>query len=249
MYQGANGGTSQISLGRSEILTSLQNDSTFRMFREDIDSVYSEVVVHWKEQGELVGETKEQSWSHHDATVESQIGRRTLDLDCWAYNSLDCPRALAYYMLERHKHLCRMLTTDVTVYGMAIEPGDIVQVTHPALPISPEPGQVLETVHRPGVHPETLDAVRLTLRQFNWPGCSSTSCQGHCETSNCEVSCQTNWQPTACWTCQTGCQTRCEHIACVTAVQLICANTDCQTSCKTGCQMFCMPTTMNVGCG
>jgi len=161
IYQAANGGTPVVSLDRPHILTDMEHNSTFGMHREDIDSVYSEVTVHWSEQGELVGERKEQSRALKDATVEAQIGRRVLDIDCWAYADDTGPKALAYYMLER----------------------------------------------------------------------------------------QTNFQPTACWTCQTTCQTRCEHIACVTATQLICVDTDCQTSCKTGCQLFCMPTTMSVGCG
>jgi hypothetical protein len=249
IYQGANGGTPVVSLTRAHIMTNLEGDSTFAMTRDDIDNVYSQITVNWREQGKLIGEMKEQSHTERDATVEGTVGRRDMQVNCWAYNEDAGPKALAKYMLERHKHLYRMITTDVSIYGIAIEPGDIVEVTHPVLPSTPEPGQVVSATHKPGRNPETGDAVGIVLRQFHWPGCGSTSCQGYCETTDCENVCQTGWQPAACWKCQTSCQTRCQLIACVTAGQSFCANTPCQTSCTTGCEAFCMPSTMNVGCG
>lgn len=249
IYQGANGGNADESIGRSEILTDLDYNSSFAMSRDDLESVYSQVTVNWREQSNLVGIEKEQSYTERDATVESIVGRRNLNVDCWAYQDSGGPRALAKYLLERHKHQFRIIDTDVSAYGIAIEPGDLINVTHPVLPTSPELGQVVNAIHRVGVSPQVSDLIHLTLRQYHWPGCSSTGCMGNCETTGCETACQTGWQPTACWLCQTACQTRCEFVACVTAAQTVCGDTSCQSSCTTGCMVFCMPTTMTTGCG
>ena len=252
IYQYANGGTPVLALGRSNILSDLQDNSTFMMYREDIDEVYSQVTVNWMEPNAELEKPRDMSYTERDATVESTVGRRDISIDCWAHNIDAGPKALALYMLERHKHLSRLIETDVSIYGMALQPGDIVSVTHPVLPTSPEPGQIINIGHRVGRHPETIDSVRVQLRQFHWPGCGATSCQGFCESTGCETgSCQTKWQPAACWNCETDCQTLCQLLGCVTAAQLVCSNTTCQTAATTGCWMFCMPTTMVFvfGCG
>ena len=249
IYQGANGGVTDEAVERAQILTDAEHVSTFAMERPDIDSVYSEVVVRWREPRHFAGDAIEQQYQLRDAVVEARVGRRTLEVDCWAYDSIACPRALAQYMLERHKHLYRMISTNVTLYGMALEPGDLIDITHPALPISPEPGQIVDMAHRPGQHPTSPDLVHLVVRQFNWPGCSGLSCQGHCETTSCETSCQTDWQPEGCWTCMTTCQSQCELVACVTAEESICTSNACQTSCQIGCMVSCQPSSMVIGCG
>ena len=250
IYQYASGGDAVVSLDRSNILADMEGNSTFGMFRDDLDNTYSQVTVGWRTKGDKIGTTRDQSHTERDSTVESTIGRRNLAVNCWAYNSEDCPKALALYMLDRHKNLWRLIETDVTVYGMAIEPGDIVDFTHPALPNSPELGQIITTTNIVGRNPETADAIHVVSRQFHWPGCASTACQGFCQTSGCESgACQTNWQPATCWKCETAGQTACDLLGCQTAAQLLCAETTCQTAATNGCFMFCMPTVQVFGCG
>ena len=259
MYLGGSGGDAVETIDRTSTLL-----DTVEFTRRDLDDLYTRVTAHWVERvfpqitpavreqaskipvGKHTGVEQEQTYVIEDAAAVAAYGRRTRSVNCWPYSDIAGPRALANFLLEKYKRLNRIVNLDATVYGMAVQPGDVIAINLPSLPFPPEKGLVEEAAYQPGHYPEAPDRVGLKVRQFHWPGCS-LACEGMCETTSCEVACEGHWEPTTCWVCETTFQTACQ-LVCVTAAQNLCAADGCQVALTAGCFTFCMPVSMNF-CG
>lgn len=239
LFQHCDGGAADLTVGRSRVLL----DSPVAT-REELERAASEVTVSWEENGRLKRHTE------RDSGVEAAIGRRGIDMDCWCYDGIEWPRALARFILQRTRKLHDIAVLDATAFGVAVEPGDVLgidsdmSVDWPAAPVK---GLVLEAAHRQGQGPATPDAVGVRARLFRWAGCS-LSCEGSCETTGCEASCESYFEPDSeCWTCETSCEAACE-LACTNAAEGLCGDAACEVAVTMGCAVICQVDLM-VGCG
>jgi len=239
LFQACDGGAADLTVDRSRVIL----DSPIAT-REELERAASEITVSWEENGRLKKHTE------RDAAAEAAIGRRGVEIDCWCYDGIEWPRALARFILQRTRKLHDVALLDATAFAVAIEPGDCLGIDSDMSadwPAAPVKGVVLEAAHRQGSSPATPDAVGVRARLFRWAGCS-LSCEGACETTGCETSCESYFEPDSdCWTCETSCEAACE-LGCTTAAEGLCGDAACEVSVTMGCALICQVSEM-VGCG
>ncbi|MHC4251046.1 MAG: phage head spike fiber domain-containing protein [Planctomycetota bacterium] len=233
------GGDADLAVGRSRVI----EDSPVAT-REELELAASEVTVTWVENGRLKRHTE------RDKGVESAIGHRGVEIDCWCYDSRECPTALARFVLQRTRKLHDLALVDLTPFGVQLEPDDILELDTDLSvpwPSAALKAQVLEVAHVQGKAPSAPDRVRVRARAFRWAGCT-LSCEANCETTGCETSCESYFQPdNACWTCETSCEAHCQ-IWCTTAAEHLCGDMGCEAAVTTGCALICQVAAM-AGCG
>ena len=117
LYLGVDGGDVDLEIASRNIL---QNSAT--VGRDERDLGASRVTVSWDEDGE------QRSLTEIDVDAEAEIGEREYRVDCWAYDTIEEPRSLARFFLQTMKKLHDRAAMAVTLHGVGLEPGDIVQL-------------------------------------------------------------------------------------------------------------------------
>jgi len=210
---------------------------TIAFAQPDQSELVTEIIARFSAGGEP------RSYSVRDSTAELTWGRRTQEIDLWAYDDFKWVQFVAAFYLNRWKHLIDEASLEMFLGGLELEVGDTVELDLSGMFGSGQKARVIEVSHHPGSGvPSQMDRVGLKMRLWRWPGCGSNGCQGLEETgcaSRCQLTCTTSGQPGGtCWTCQTSCQYP-TMIGCMSGCQLYSTANVCRSACMYSCTGSC----------
>jgi len=226
---------------------------TIELSQGDQADLVTEVIARFSADGEP------RSYAVRDPAAETLWGRRSCEIDLWAYDELKWVQWVAAFYLDRWKHVIDEASVGLFLTGLELEPSDTVALDLPELFQSGQRARVIAVQHEPGAgEPPRMDRIGLRLRLWRWPGCGSNGCQGLEETgcaARCQITCTTTGQAGGtCWSCQTSCQYP-AMIACLSGCQLYSTAGGCRSrcmvsctgSCTSACQMSCQGSSRRSG--
>jgi len=220
-------GMSQLTINNLNI-----RRDTLTIQQTPLTEVVSELTARYKEGGQ------DRSLTLIDADAETTYGRRTKEIELWAYSQRRFVNKIAAFWLSRWKYVHSEIRFRTFLAALKLERLDYVTLDFAEIPAGTK-AYVVEIDHTPGAARDArMDEVEIEVRTHSSFGCD-TSCEASCETTGCETTCEAN-------NCQTGCETGCEiqcESTCEDACEIGCQSA-CQLDCMVGCQLFCQTTCM-----
>jgi len=241
LWIGVDGGDVDYTFGTDRVLLASGVTS-----RDELERSASRVTVRWTEDGD------EKEYTEINSDADDKLGERVRMVDAWAYDRSSEPIILARFYSHLHRSLHNRGACALTLDGVALEPGDVVELDSTLdglLAFAPTKGRLVSVTHEAGASPDVLPREEIEFKTFRWDGCNN-ACEGSCETTACEDSCESYWQPAGCqYKCETTCEASCQ-LSCETGGQLFCSDHACETGLVVGCYQLCQVEVMFGGpCG
>jgi len=245
-----------------ELSADARAEGSLELGWDDADALVTSVTGLFHEEG------VEREISVRDEPAIAARGLKERRVHFWAYGEARFVEDAARFWLERWKAIRRRVRLATFLQGMAIEPGDVVELGAGIVGDRSYRAEVQSVRHLPGSGRDgRIDRIELELRLPVWAGCESScelACESSCE-SACEGSCESGCEGSCEGPCESACQGLCE-LACTAAAESLCqtdcmaaacevacevivtgltgwgcgaCETDCQVSCETSCESVC----------
>ncbi len=216
-------GTAQLELATANV-----EEESLKRSWVPVEDIRSELTVTYAPDKSGLKQGGETKFTLRDATAEAQWGRRTDNLDLWAYRDADTARSIAQHYLNHRARAWQKTTAVTFLMGLDLLPLDWVGLGGLPYWSTGQRGRIEAVRLQPGAVGRA-DRIELDLFVPLAAGCAST-CEVACEVGGCEGAAE-HGAVTCATACETGCQEACQ-LVCVTTCQASCQAT-CQTSCET----------------